>query len=315
MTSQDYSTYLRDKKVGVSQTGFSNITSTKLRITPRYSNYFPLYKSVGLGTIYNSSVQPTPPIFSPSDIAGLNLWMDAADSSTVTSVGGIVSQWTDKSINQYNLTQTDNTYRPSYSNNTIAFSSDRNFDIPISAINNAASYDIFIVFNPKASINWIFGKQYDGNYTGPVLSMTNYFQSGLTTGSTDYVYLRADTAGVSPIISSNSPLTLNTLQILGVHNNNTSDTNLIYSNGTELATTSASPIANTTIVSSFKLGAMLVHSTYTNSGSTNFNLCEMLFFNSGVSVSDRKKIEGYLAWKWGLEASLPSDHPYKNLKP
>ena len=25
-----------------------------------------------------------------------------------------------------------------------------------------------------------------------------------------------------------------------------------------------------------------------------------------------KKIEGYLAWKWGLESNLPVDHPYKS---
>jgi hypothetical protein len=28
-----------------------------------------------------------------------------------------------------------------------------------------------------------------------------------------------------------------------------------------------------------------------------------------------KKVEGYLAWKWGLQANLPSDHPYKNGAP
>ena len=30
---------------------------------------------------------------------------------------------------------------------------------------------------------------------------------------------------------------------------------------------------------------------------------------------DRQQLEGYLAWKWGLEANLPVDHPYKNAAP
>ena len=34
-----------------------------------------------------------------------------------------------------------------------------------------------------------------------------------------------------------------------------------------------------------------------------------------MSIEDRQKLEGYLAWKWGLQASLPSDHPYKSAAP
>ena len=31
--------------------------------------------------------------------------------------------------------------------------------------------------------------------------------------------------------------------------------------------------------------------------------------------SNRQLIEGYLAWKWGLQASLPVGHPYKSAAP
>jgi len=31
--------------------------------------------------------------------------------------------------------------------------------------------------------------------------------------------------------------------------------------------------------------------------------------------SDRELVEGYLAWKWGLQANLPVDHPYRNAPP
>ena len=36
---------------------------------------------------------------------------------------------------------------------------------------------------------------------------------------------------------------------------------------------------------------------------------------SGTDISTLEKAEGYLAHKWGLESSLPSDHPYKNIAP
>jgi hypothetical protein len=35
----------------------------------------------------------------------------------------------------------------------------------------------------------------------------------------------------------------------------------------------------------------------------------------GTDITDFQKAEGYLAHKWGLEANLPSGHPYKSLAP
>jgi hypothetical protein len=37
---------------------------------------------------------------------------------------------------------------------------------------------------------------------------------------------------------------------------------------------------------------------------------EVMYFNVQLSDTNRQKIEGYLAWKWGLQASLPVGHPY-----
>jgi hypothetical protein len=37
--------------------------------------------------------------------------------------------------------------------------------------------------------------------------------------------------------------------------------------------------------------------------------------SGSYTSSDREKLEGYLAWKWGLEANLPNGHPYENAAP
>jgi hypothetical protein len=47
----------------------------------------------------------------------------------------------------------------------------------------------------------------------------------------------------------------------------------------------------------------------------NIDIAEIVFYKSALSLSNREKIEGYLAWKWGLQANLPSNHPYKNATP
>ena len=45
------------------------------------------------------------------------------------------------------------------------------------------------------------------------------------------------------------------------------------------------------------------------------HLCEMMVFNGVVTTTQRQQIEGYLAWKWGLQANLPAGHPYINGPP
>jgi hypothetical protein len=42
---------------------------------------------------------------------------------------------------------------------------------------------------------------------------------------------------------------------------------------------------------------------------------EVLYFNVQLSEANRQKIEGYLAWKWGLQALLPGGHPHASAAP
>jgi hypothetical protein len=42
---------------------------------------------------------------------------------------------------------------------------------------------------------------------------------------------------------------------------------------------------------------------------------DCLIYVGVLSVSDRQCLEGYLAWKWGTQARLPVDHPYKAAAP
>ena len=50
----------------------------------------------------------------------------------------------------------------------------------------------------------------------------------------------------------------------------------------------------------------------TDSGNVNGVFYEVLAYNITLSDADRKKVEGYLATKWGLQSSLPAGHPYKS---
>lgn len=45
------------------------------------------------------------------------------------------------------------------------------------------------------------------------------------------------------------------------------------------------------------------------------DIAEVLVVRGAVDLTTRQKIEGYLAWQWGLEGNLPADHPYKSAAP
>ena len=47
----------------------------------------------------------------------------------------------------------------------------------------------------------------------------------------------------------------------------------------------------------------------------NGDLAELVITKSALTADERQRIEGYLAHKWGLAASLPSTHPYKLAAP
>ena len=42
---------------------------------------------------------------------------------------------------------------------------------------------------------------------------------------------------------------------------------------------------------------------------------EIVFLAGTIADADRQQMEGYLAWKWGMQTNLPASHPYKTAAP
>lgn len=42
---------------------------------------------------------------------------------------------------------------------------------------------------------------------------------------------------------------------------------------------------------------------------------EVVCTSTRLTEADRQRVEGYMMWKWGLQANLPVGHPYKNEAP
>jgi hypothetical protein len=88
-------------------------------------------------------------------------------------------------------------------------------------------------------------------------------------------------------------------------NGNTSTSLLSYVNGTALDAKNGSTSQTTGVI----LG-------WNNSNQFwNGLVGEILIYNSVLTTKQRQVVEGYLAWKWNLQAQLPAGHPFLNRPP
>lgn len=76
-----------------------------------------LSRRIGVALLLGVFIAATPEnanaVVLPTDITGNVLWLDAADATTITSAGGFVSQWTDKStVGTNHFTQGNAGYQP-----------------------------------------------------------------------------------------------------------------------------------------------------------------------------------------------------------
>ena len=80
-----------------------------------------------LNTGLRQSVTGGPALWTPANLSGLVVWLDAADASTITLDVSKVSQWSDKSGNGNHAVQSTASSRPSYGAPTINLKNVINF--------------------------------------------------------------------------------------------------------------------------------------------------------------------------------------------
>ena len=243
--------------------------------------------------------------FTPTSIGGCALWLDGADpagTGTPPSNGATVSTWTDKSTSAKNATAGGT---PTYvSGGGINFNGSSYFT-NLSFAQNLSQRSIFIVMQEttRTAVGGVFplipnpssGSDYDS--TGTALSIET--QNGLRFYSG---------AGYTSDIGNTS------LLVKAVYNDNMNvRAGTGFVNGTSAATVTASYTAGT--CSGYGLGARWIGGAISLTYPLNGIIFEILFFNTPLGITNRQLIEGYLAWKWGLQASLPPGHPYKAAAP
>ena len=235
--------------------------------------------------------------------SSLALWLDAEDASTITLNGGNISQWNDKSGNGRHVAQGTATLQPAYiptaTNNKPAVRFDGTDDVVnavspsnwwLSAI-GAGAFSLFHLFRSSNS--------------GYGISVNNL--NG--TGGVPRLYMLANSLSYNTLTTllNNSPsYSLGSVAFIQFSHDGIETPAVRMNAGTELTATQA---AVAPAVGNFSFPFLI--SGLPPPGDSS----EIVVIAGNLSSLDRQKMEGYLAWKWGLEANLPADHPYKNTPP
>ena len=260
-------------------------------------------------TIYNAqyrkpNVMGTLPYyatFSPRSIPGCSLWLDAADSSTITIQTG-VSQWSDKSGQGRHVTQSTTSFQPVYSSasNALVFNSNAWLGIPNALAAITPTYTIFVV-DKRASASTHFFIGMHTNTGANVALILGY--NGTTTSHHTTAHITDCMVTIPAYAGAAEPKRLARFDYTG----SLRDT---YINGGQLSTiqsfSATLPTWNNANVGAgfYTPGISGLDWWYVG------NIHEIIFYNNVLSTGQAQQVESYLSQKWGLTASLPGSHSH-----
>ena len=246
--------------------------------------------------------------WTPAEITTLSLWLDADDSDTVTIVDGGVSAWADKSGDDNDFTQTTASKRPSYTaEEYVSFGTN---DLLTHSVNGdiltATNGSVIVVAKGSSNVR---NTDLSMFYNRRIWSATSYQGVYITSGG--YVGFQAVTA-------------------TGYHSAEKADWgaewNIVhaYNDGGDAGiTVGITNTATTTIgvSSGFADGVFALGWHYQDNVAYYFGgystgyIREVIASKTKFTTDELQSLEGYLAWKWDMTASLPADHPYKTKAP
>ena len=261
-----------------------------------YTIYLKAVNAKGESTISSPVTGAPIPPFNPASIGELNLWLDAQSLTSVVLNERGVSAWNDRA-------GTNN-----FTKNATGIIT---YDLP--GMNGRPSLN-FITATPTTTY-----LQNNINLT-PSNQLSLFMvlsQTGSGVGNSELFYTRNDFTYFDLFNNTNSTgiLSLNarsaTQRSTGaniVNSTNNIISLILDTNGSIFLNGSPTSVANTSF-SGLSLNTSLRWAI--SGGAFKGYMCEIITYPSVLNDTGRQRIEGYLAWKWGLQGSLPADHPYK----
>lgn len=260
--------------------------------------------------------------FTPVGLPSLLAWYDAQAAETIAQSGGAVSAWSDRA-NGWHMTQTSPGRRPTYlatgwDGTLPALTFDGLSDVgPLTQgdfLSNATgpySTDqaVFIVAERAASQNAYAGSSARALWVSAAPAGANFSQ----------VYVSATASPQETIAAAGGGTGSQSISKTGFVGKALAFSSHVGTGELRLSVNGA-PLAGTgalgTIAGS---GASIAGLAGSNDGqlSNRFagKVAEIIVLNAVPDTTLRQKVEGYLAWKWGIAANLDITHPYRTERP
>ena len=247
--------------------------------------------------------------WTPADTNTIALWYDASDLSTIhTNASNTITRWDDRSGSDKHLTQVNGTPGPTrqiddntaidfsggssiWTTNSHSLQGNPNLTIACVLIYDTMSGSRHAAFTLGSG--WNAGAMFiAGTPSGYKMGCNSWWeQYGPVSNATPLIQIGTRSSGGNYLASR------------------------MFINGTEHApTASLQQSQNPGINVGVTVGTYPTPSLGNSNGALDGAVGEIIAY---VDNSDdlREKLEGYLAHKWGLEANLPKDHPYRGRAP
>ena len=228
--------------------------------------------------------------FDPRTISSCQLWFDGEDvngnGSSVTN-GASVFAWIDKSGNGRNATASS---AGTYNSSAKAVVFNNNFYTTPYLANptNETGFYVFLTTS-SGGPQMILGANTGGR---EIAIYNNGNQFGIINS------LRAWGA-----LTPGGTITANTLYF--------ATSQISSGTSTSISLNGALTFVGPTTVPAFTAGVL---TSLGREAGTSFpfigRMHEIILYDTVLSTANRQQIEGYLAWKWGLQSNLPTSHPY-----
>lgn len=236
--------------------------------------------------------------WTPAQLPNLALWLDAADASTITLNGSNISQWNDKSGNERNATQATAAYQPVYTVNAINGKAALRFastakSLTMPSGHYATDPKVFIVIKSTSNT-----PQLSVRFQG----LINEFLFVFNATASNEMYFTRRGLEQRPVTHN---VTDTTIYFADLFSDSIGD---YYING------SLAPKAANIGNAGGTTNSNVIGVDNANTNRFQGDFAEYIVLSS-IDTSTRQLLEGYLAWKWQLQANLPANHPFRNAPP
>ncbi len=233
-------------------------------------------------TLYFTNKKTTN-LITPRDISGLQLWLDAADStSIVTGVGSRLAEWLDRSGNRRPAIQSTGTQQPTVVASAVAGKTVIRFD----GVDDHLLLDLQTITNNRTTLFIVERRTASG--ANPVLRVTN----GSDSPQLEVGYLSGTTFGSNalstPLTGTVDALTSPITHVWTVAFNSSTGRTLRVDGGIIASDGMSTPFSTYGYATLGKSGL----TAYTG------DICEVIFYNRELERTERESVESYLSTKW-----------------